>query len=167
MPDLLRESLLNFENHKSLKTLKLGAELLASDPKSKEAGFLNTLISLIESPLLEVVIVYERNHFHALCSQRSQGHVGYDVGSASECRYYCRDCYICWKQFKVLSKARKVRNFRLVFYVASQSEDTERPEITRLVLRLWLHVEAYRRGELHSLLFDSSIISAIPCRSFF
>lgn len=154
---------MNLENHKSLRTLNLKATSLPTDRESTDVGSLNTLLSLIKSPLLDVVIVYEEFHFSPECTQRSQDHVGYIEESEKRTGYECSNCDACWKQFQVLNEARKARNFRLVLYVDAACEN----EVETLTRALELHVEAHRCGELHSLLSDSLIISPAPSRGYY
>ena len=156
MPNLLRDSLLDFENHKSLRRLKLSAKWLPTDPK--EAGFLNTLLSLIKSPQLDVVVVYEELGSSPYSAQQWSIHAGGKPNKKSDSRSPI--CNQHRERFEVLGEAHRARKFRLVLYVDATCE--KKVEVVTEALEL--HVEVHRCGELQSLLSDSLIISAIPCR---
>lgn len=143
MPDLLRNSLWNFENHKSLRTLKLNAHRLPDDPK--DAGSLNALLSLIKSPQLDVVMVCSKFDLPTECTLASPGHPGYEWGPKGEGDRGCKTCDKTWKQIRVLNEVCKARDFRLVIYlditckekeIAKRVESFKRVEIVKKELEL-------------------------------
>ena len=162
MPNLLGDSLLNFENHKSLRTLKLDAGNL-STWLAREAGILKTLLSSIKCPQLVVVLVYCGDHL----SHGRRYQWEYDeetnayVWKSEKLNVYgCQECQQQWGLlFGVLGEIQRAREFRLVLCVEGESE-----EVVEDATRALEHcVELHRREELHSLLTDSLITSETPC----
>ena len=159
MTDLLKYSLLNFENHESLRTLKLDARCL-SLCLERGAGLLKTLLSKsIKCPQLDVVLVYCGDHLSHHCPDEWE----YDDETRKHVRnrvYGCQGCQQQWGLlFGVLGEIKRAREFRLVLCVEGEAE-----EVVEDATRALEHcVELHRGEEFYSLLSDSLITSMTPC----
>ena len=163
MPNLLGNSLLDFKNHRSLRTLKLDATNLFTGLR-KGAGPLKKLLSLIKSPQLDVVLIYRGGHLSLDCPSLSE----YDEESGEyinkperEYVYGCQGCQRQWGWlFGVLGEVQRAREFRLVLCVGGDGEDEDIVEDAKRALEHC--VELHQCEELDPLLSDSLITSVIP-----